>query len=186
MSGLPKWLSGKESACQCWGHRFDPCVRRIPWKRKWKPAPGFLSGKSQGQRNLVGYSPWDLKVRMTEQLTLSFSQSLGPARFERHARHGPSCLPWASCKDQFHLFLPPLYCSAIHVFVSLKIHSFLVKTLSWSALEWSVLVFEWLCELLLKTRCPQELFGSIHLSLNKYNTKWLCNLRSFFLGPELW
>ena len=77
MSGLPKWLSGKESACQCWGHRFDPWVRRIPWKRKWKPSPGFLPGKPQGQWSLVGYSPWSHKESdMTEQLTVSLSLDL--------------------------------------------------------------------------------------------------------------
>ena len=35
--GLPWWLSGKESACQCrrWG--FDPWVGKIPLRRKWQP-----------------------------------------------------------------------------------------------------------------------------------------------------
>ena len=28
--GLPWWLSGKESACQCWRHGFDPWSGRIP------------------------------------------------------------------------------------------------------------------------------------------------------------
>ena len=55
-SGLPKWLSGKESACQCRRH-FDPWVGKIPWRRKWQPTPVFLPGKSHGQRSLVGYSP---------------------------------------------------------------------------------------------------------------------------------
>ena len=30
MLGLPWWLSGKESACQCRGHGFDPWSRKIP------------------------------------------------------------------------------------------------------------------------------------------------------------
>ena len=30
----------------------------VPWRRKWQPTPVFLSGKSHGQRNLVGCSPW--------------------------------------------------------------------------------------------------------------------------------
>ena len=38
------------------GDRFDPWVRRIPWRKKWLPTPGFLPGKSHGQRRLVGYS----------------------------------------------------------------------------------------------------------------------------------
>ena len=35
--GLPGWLSGKESACQCRIHKthgFHPWVRKIPWRRK--------------------------------------------------------------------------------------------------------------------------------------------------------
>ena len=28
--GFPWWYSGKESTCQCRGHRFDPCSGRIP------------------------------------------------------------------------------------------------------------------------------------------------------------
>ena len=35
--------------------------KKIPSNRKWKPAPGFLPGKFQGQRNLAGYSPWGHK-----------------------------------------------------------------------------------------------------------------------------
>ena len=46
------WLSGKESPCQCRGHRFHPWVRKIPWRRKWQSTPVFLPGKSHGQRNL--------------------------------------------------------------------------------------------------------------------------------------
>ena len=41
--------------------RFDPWVGKIPWRRKWQPTPIFLTGKSQGRRNLVGYNPWDCK-----------------------------------------------------------------------------------------------------------------------------
>ena len=29
---------------------------KIPWRRKWLPTPGFLPGKSHGQRSLA--SPW--------------------------------------------------------------------------------------------------------------------------------
>ena len=65
-------LSGKESACQCRRHGFNPWVRNIPQRRKWQPTPVFLPGKSHRQRSLVGYSPWDPKESdTTEQLTLS-------------------------------------------------------------------------------------------------------------------
>jgi len=45
----------KELACQCRRCRFDPWVKRVPWRRKWHPTPVFLTGKSHGQKSLVGY-----------------------------------------------------------------------------------------------------------------------------------
>ena len=51
---------------------FDPWVGKMPWSRKWQPTPVLLPGKSQGQRSLVGYSPWGHKESdMTEQLKTS-------------------------------------------------------------------------------------------------------------------
>ena len=35
-----------------WRRRFDPRVRKIPWRWKWQPSPVFLPGESHGQRNL--------------------------------------------------------------------------------------------------------------------------------------
>ena len=51
----------KGSTCQCKRLRFNPWVRKIPWRRKWQPAPVFLSGKSHGQKSLMGYNLWDGK-----------------------------------------------------------------------------------------------------------------------------
>ena len=59
--GLPRWLRGKESACQYRRPRFCPWDGKIPWKRNWQPTPVFLPGKSHGQKSLVGYSPWVTK-----------------------------------------------------------------------------------------------------------------------------
>ena len=62
--GLPRWLSGKASICQCRRHkrhRFDPWVGKIPWRKKRQSTPVFLPGKAHGQRSLVGYSPWGHK-----------------------------------------------------------------------------------------------------------------------------
>ena len=71
--GLPRWLSGKESGCQCSRHkrcRYNPWVGKIPWKRKWQPTPVFLPGEFHGQRSQVGCSPWGHKeLDTTEQLT---------------------------------------------------------------------------------------------------------------------
>ena len=47
----------KASASNVGKPRFDPWVRKIPWRRKWQRTPVFLPGESHGQRSLVGYSP---------------------------------------------------------------------------------------------------------------------------------
>ena len=45
-------------------------------RRQWHPTPVLLPGKSHGQRNLVGCSPWDRKESdTTEQLHFHFSLS---------------------------------------------------------------------------------------------------------------
>ena len=49
------------------GHRFDPWVGKIPWRRKWQPPPVFLPGKSHGQRSLVDYSPQGCKESNTTE-----------------------------------------------------------------------------------------------------------------------
>ena len=57
------WVSGSmvKNLLQFRRRRFKPWVGKIPWRRKWQPTPVFLSGKSCGQRSLVGYSPWGCK-----------------------------------------------------------------------------------------------------------------------------
>ena len=56
------WLVGKKFACQCRRHGFNPWVEKSPWRRKSQPIPVFLPGKSHGQRNLAGYSPWGSQI----------------------------------------------------------------------------------------------------------------------------
>ena len=60
----------KEPTCQCGRHKrpgLSSQLRKILWRREWQPAPVFLPGESQGQRRLVGYSPWAPKESdMTE------------------------------------------------------------------------------------------------------------------------
>ena len=82
----PGGASGEKSAYQCTRHRgckrnkFDPWVRKIPWRRKWQPTPVFLLGEPHGQRSM-GYSPWaakswtwlsDLYVMVTLQCCVSY------------------------------------------------------------------------------------------------------------------
>ena len=64
---LPWWLRGKESACQYRRGRLDPCVRKIPWRRKWQSIPIFLPGESHRLRSLVGYSPQGRKESDTTE-----------------------------------------------------------------------------------------------------------------------
>ena len=60
-AGFAGGSCGRESACQHTRRErrgFDPCVRKIPWRRKWQLTPELLPGKSRGQRSLAGCSPW--------------------------------------------------------------------------------------------------------------------------------
>ena len=57
-SGLPRWLSGEDPVCRV-GATGDTgsipgWVRKIPWRRKWQPTPGFMPGECHGQRSLAG------------------------------------------------------------------------------------------------------------------------------------
>ena len=54
MRGVGERLK-KEGLNKCRRPRFNPWVRKIPW-RAWQPTPVFLSGESHGLRSLVGYS----------------------------------------------------------------------------------------------------------------------------------
>ena len=72
LNELPWWLSVKEHTCQCRRCRFNPWVRKIPWRRKrrkWQPTPVFLPGKFHGQKSLVGCSPRGCKESDTTEHT---------------------------------------------------------------------------------------------------------------------
>ena len=57
------WLSWWRICLQYQRPKFNPWVRKIPWRGKWQPTPVLLPG-------LVGYSPWCHKESdMTEWLT---------------------------------------------------------------------------------------------------------------------
>ena len=99
--GIPWWLSGKESTCQCRRPGFDPWVGKIPWRREWLPTPVFLPGKSLGQRSLLVYSPWGHEESdTTKPLTLSL---LFHFKFP-NSTPGGQWLPLRSVfKARFHL-----------------------------------------------------------------------------------
>ena len=54
--GFSGGMSGKESACQCRRYkrcRFNPWVRKGPWRRKWHPSPVFSPGECHRQSSLA-------------------------------------------------------------------------------------------------------------------------------------
>ena len=68
--GFPGGAICKESACQCRRCkrcRFNPWVRKIPWRRNWQSIPVFLPGKFHGQRSLARYSSWSHKKSDTTE-----------------------------------------------------------------------------------------------------------------------
>ena len=67
--GLPWWLSGKEFTCKCRRCGFDPCVRKIPRRRKQQLIPVFLPGKSHG-----GGAWWATVHRVTKSQTQLIDQ----------------------------------------------------------------------------------------------------------------
>ena len=83
--GLPWWLRGKESVCQCRRHGFDPWVRKTPGRRKWQPTPVFLPGELHGQRRLTGCSPRGHKESdTTEQLTTTIYSLFSCEKIDQH------------------------------------------------------------------------------------------------------
>ena len=79
--GLPRWLRGKESACQRRKHvrhGFDSGVGKTPWRKDWQH--NTLAWKSHIQKSLAGYSPWGHKeLNMTDHT---------------HTGHRESALNW--------------------------------------------------------------------------------------------
>ena len=60
------FASGEELTCQCRGHkrfRFDPWIRKIPWRRAW------CLENPQGQKSLAGYSSQGSKELDTTKVT---------------------------------------------------------------------------------------------------------------------
>ena len=89
---LPRWLTGKESTCQCRRHKksgFDPWVGKILWSRKWQPTPVFSPRKFHGQRTLVD-SPWDYK-RVGHDLATEHTHTLKKVTSTQACYLSPNC-----------------------------------------------------------------------------------------------
>ena len=81
---LPSWLSWQRICLQCRRPGFDPCVGKIPWRKKWQPilvfqpTLVFLPGEFHRQRSQAGYSPWDCKQSDTTERLSRFSLFMLP------------------------------------------------------------------------------------------------------------
>ena len=69
LSGLPRWLSGKESTCNAEDAGSVPGLGRSPGEGNGNPLHYSCLRNPKDKRCLAGYSPWDPKESdMTEQL----------------------------------------------------------------------------------------------------------------------
>ena len=83
--GFPCSSVGKESACSAGDPGSISGLGRFPGRRKWQPTPVSLPGKSNGERSLVGCSPWGRK----ESDTTATNTYLGRGWWERERTDGP-------------------------------------------------------------------------------------------------
>ena len=91
--GFPGGAGCKEPTCQCRRckrHRFDPWVRKIPWRRKTATHSSIPAGKFQGLKSPAGYSPWGHKESDTaEQSCVAAHPALDDSAGQRP-------LPWGA------------------------------------------------------------------------------------------
>ena len=60
--------SGESICLPCGRPRFDPWVRKVPWRRKWQLTPVLLPGKFHGQRQVTVHGvirSWTLLSNLT-------------------------------------------------------------------------------------------------------------------------
>ena len=89
---FPGSSAGEESTCQRRRRKkcgFDPCVRKMSWRREWLSTSVFLPGQSHGQKSLAGYIPWGHKESdTTEWLSTQLTW------------HPLLCRGWQTCQDR--------------------------------------------------------------------------------------
>ena len=67
--GLPWWLRWQRISPPCRRPRFDPWVRKSPWRREWQFTPAFLLTEFLEQKSLVGYNPrWSALLHFIESM----------------------------------------------------------------------------------------------------------------------
>ena len=73
---------------RCKRHRFNPWVRKIPWRREWQPTPVCLPRNFHAERSLAGCSPWGRKESDTTEW-LSVTHSPDPWSTTLLSHHQP-------------------------------------------------------------------------------------------------
>ena len=96
----------------CMKRRFNPWVRKSPWRRAWEPTPVFLPGESHGQSSLVGYSSWSLKESDTTEhaCTCTWVRTHARAHTHTHTHTLFSCKKMKSCYLCQHGWILKLLC----------------------------------------------------------------------------
>ena len=107
--------------------RFNPWVRKIPWRRKWQPTTVFLPGKAHGQRSLVCYSPWGHRVENNfvtkQQHQQNFFKKMNISPFGLLLTPKYMYFPlWMSC-------LPPWFFFFFFSFLNVELYLFLLDFL---------------------------------------------------------
>ena len=100
--GVPWWLSGKESTCQCRRLGFGPWVGKIPWRRNWQSMPVLFS--------YLGNS-WTEETCCIQSLGLQKNQ---PRLVIKQQQHSVEYSDYISCISTQHNWF-----SEYRVFISL-------------------------------------------------------------------
>ena len=69
--GFPGGSNSKESVCNERDPRFDPWIRKTPWRRERQPTPVFSPVKFHEQKRLAGYTSWGHKELDTNIFTFN-------------------------------------------------------------------------------------------------------------------
>ena len=162
-NGFPRWLSGKESICQCNRCRrcgFNYLFGKILWKRRWQLTPVFLPGESHRQRSLAGYSLWGCKeLYVTER-----------ARAHTHTHtHGLKNRPWRPEND-----LPTCFQDFLLIIVFMQSHYNVLYIVFFMFLILGFCWISWVCEFTVFVKFLTIIF----IIINHYYF--------FFLPQELW
>ena len=116
-SGLPGWHSAKkESTCQCRRykrHRLDPRFGKILVGNGNHSS--VLAWESQGQRNMVDYSPWGLKES-------DMTEATEQAHMDLYTAESHTCMLIMPCFHQTHACMP----IHRHTYQHILIHHYLI------------------------------------------------------------